>query len=72
MSHIDLENDSNEGGHLFPAPNGSSREIVFCGMKEADGGVALEWDEDPSNPYNWPTRYKIQQVVMMASAAFTA
>jgi hypothetical protein len=70
MSHIDLENDS-EGGHLS-APNGSSCEVVSCRMKEANDGVELEWDEDPCNPYNWPTRYKIQQVVMMASAAFTA
>jgi hypothetical protein len=71
MSHIDLENDSKEGGPSS-APNGSSCEVAFCGMKEANGGVALEWDEDPCNPYNWPTRYKIQQVVMTASAAFTA
>ncbi|KAF3385123.1 Polyamine transporter 4 [Penicillium rolfsii] len=29
------------------------------------------WDDDPQNPYNWPIRLKIQQVLMIASAAFT-
>jgi hypothetical protein len=29
------------------------------------------WDDDPSNPYNWPTRLKVQQVFMIASAGFT-
>ncbi|KAJ5278854.1 hypothetical protein N7478_004226 [Penicillium angulare] len=29
------------------------------------------WDEDPSNPYNWPTKWKVQQILMIASAAFT-
>ncbi|KAJ5893818.1 hypothetical protein N7495_005509 [Penicillium taxi] len=29
------------------------------------------WDEDPANPYNWTTRLKVQQIFMMASAAFT-
>jgi hypothetical protein len=28
------------------------------------------WDDDPSNPYNWPKRLKAQQVLMIASAAF--
>lgn len=29
------------------------------------------WDDDPRNPYNWPTQAKVRQVLMMASAAFT-
>lgn len=30
-----------------------------------------KWETDPNNPYNWPTRWKAQQVLMVASAAFT-
>jgi len=29
------------------------------------------WDDDPRNPYNWPTVWKVHQVLMVASAAFT-
>jgi hypothetical protein len=29
------------------------------------------WDEDSSNPYNWPSRLKIQQIFMISAAAFT-
>lgn len=29
------------------------------------------WDDDPSNPYNWPTRQKVLQVVMIGWAGFT-
>lgn len=30
-----------------------------------------DWENDPRNPYNWPTKSKVLQVLMMASAAFT-
>lgn len=30
------------------------------------------WDNDPSNPYNWPANLKLRQILMIASAAFTA
>lgn len=30
-----------------------------------------DWEDDPRNPYNWPTKSKVLQVLMMASAAFT-
>lgn len=29
------------------------------------------WDDDPSNPYNWPTSKKVLQVVMIGWSAFT-
>jgi hypothetical protein len=29
------------------------------------------WDDDPSNPYNWPPNLKFRQILMIASAAFT-
>ncbi|EQB57074.1 major facilitator superfamily transporter [Colletotrichum gloeosporioides Cg-14] len=31
-----------------------------------------KWDDDPGNPYNWPLRLKIRQIVMLAATAFTA
>jgi hypothetical protein len=71
MTHINLESSRNEDGHLSASSNGSSYDTESCENKEANGGVAWEWDDDPYNPYNWPTRFKIQQVIMMASAAFT-
>lgn len=30
------------------------------------------WDNDPSNPYNWPANLKLRQILMIGSAAFTA
>lgn len=40
--------------------------------KEAqDDGRTWDWDKDPENPYNWSARLKVQQVLMIASAAFT-
>jgi hypothetical protein len=30
-----------------------------------------KWDDDPNNPYNWPSRQKVQQTVMISAAAFT-
>lgn len=29
------------------------------------------WDDDASNPYNWPTSQKVLQVVMIGWAGFT-
>lgn len=29
------------------------------------------WDDDPSNPYNWPTSQKVLQVGMIGWSAFT-
>lgn len=29
------------------------------------------WEEDPSNPYNWPAIQKVLQVMMIGWAAFT-
>lgn len=33
--------------------------------------VEWVWEDDPKNPYNWPTKLKVRQVLMMASAGFT-
>lgn len=30
-----------------------------------------KWDDDPSNPYNWPTSQKVLQVAMIGWSAFT-
>jgi hypothetical protein len=35
------------------------------------GKDLFDWNEDPSNPFNWSTRRKAQQVLMIACAAFT-
>ncbi|KAJ6036407.1 hypothetical protein N7540_000686 [Penicillium herquei] len=56
-------------------------ESLSCETPDLEGGLAEKqdvlkndewnWDEDPSNPYNWPTRVKVQQVVMIGALAFT-
>ncbi|KAF9876621.1 major facilitator superfamily transporter [Colletotrichum karsti] len=33
---------------------------------------SLDWETDSSNPMNWPLRFKIRQIIMLSSAAFTA
>jgi hypothetical protein len=30
-----------------------------------------KWDVDPNDPFNWSKQWKVQQVLMIASAAFT-
>ncbi|KAJ5691130.1 hypothetical protein N7488_011865 [Penicillium malachiteum] len=56
-------------------------ESLSCETPDLEGGLAEKpdvsksdewnWDEDPSNPYNWPTRVKVHQVVMIGALAFT-
>lgn len=72
MVHIDIESNQNEGGHI-PTPSADlTPEAEVTERKEAkEDEAAWKWDEDPSNPYNWPTHLKVQQVLMIASAAFT-
>jgi hypothetical protein len=50
----------------------SSDDKLEAGLKvSGDGGDTWNWDDDPNNPYNWPSRLKVQQVLMIASAALT-
>jgi hypothetical protein len=67
MSHIDLESNQGEDGHSPICSDESSCE----GRADEKKELEREWDEDPCNPYNWPTAWKIQQVLMMGLAAFT-
>ncbi|GKT63353.1 major facilitator superfamily transporter [Colletotrichum tofieldiae] len=39
---------------------------------DAHGQASWNWDADPHNPLNWPTRHKVRQIVMLSLAAFTA
>jgi hypothetical protein len=50
--------DTLDDGHITPTE------------KPKDGQI-WDWDDDPSNPYNWPSRLKIQQTFMISAAAFT-
>ncbi|KAL1852048.1 hypothetical protein Daus18300_012330 [Diaporthe australafricana] len=38
----------------------------------ASDSEALDWDQDPENPFNWPTAKKWQQVAMCSSFGFLA
>ncbi|KAJ5689525.1 hypothetical protein N7462_003917 [Penicillium macrosclerotiorum] len=46
----------------------SGSEKVMDSPKESE---QWDWDSDPNNPYNWPTKRKVQQIIMLGSAAFT-
>lgn len=35
-------------------------------------GAVVAWENDPDNPWNWPTRKKVLQVVMLSSSALLA
>lgn len=39
--------------------------------EKANHGETWNWDDDPSNPYNWPTSQKVLQVAMIGWSAFT-
>lgn len=38
----------------------------------ASDSEASDWDQDPENPFNWPTAKKWQQVAMCSSFGFLA
>lgn len=64
------KNEQNESGNSSSV----SHARLEAGLKEttdASGNSIESWDDDPENPYNWPTRTKALQVLMLASAAFT-
>ncbi|KAJ5189944.1 Major facilitator superfamily domain general substrate transporter [Penicillium cf. griseofulvum] len=46
-------------------------ENAFGATKKPEQSELWNWDEDPSNPYNWPTSQKVLQVAMIGWAAFT-
>ncbi|KAJ6010106.1 hypothetical protein N7522_005122 [Penicillium canescens] len=68
-----VKNDQNIDIHAKIEDFTSSSEDKLEAGRNASGGnsVTWNWDDDPSNPYNWPTRLKVQQVFMIASAALT-
>jgi hypothetical protein len=74
MAHLNIQQHSNSNhwaqtqwrGFATPEPE------AVLGEEDALGGQETwKWDADPNNPYNWPTKWKVQQVLMIASAAFT-
>lgn len=54
-----------------PSRPASPKIEVGLGNEDAlDDQDNWKWETDPNNPYNWPTMWKVQQVMMIASAAF--
>jgi hypothetical protein len=39
---------------------------------DTSGTSVVAWEDDPHNPWNWPTGKKVLQVVMLASSGFLA
>jgi hypothetical protein len=48
-----------------------SHGVTQLGPVSNPGKDLFDWNEDLSNPFNWSTRGKAQQVLMIACAAFT-
>jgi hypothetical protein len=70
--NIQQHNNSNRGGGTQSREVATPEPEAGLGEEDALGGQETwKWDADPNNPYNWPTKWKIQQVLMIASAAFT-
>ncbi|KAJ5166286.1 uncharacterized protein N7482_005067 [Penicillium canariense] len=59
----DMDGSSSSSAKVETRPGLSTEKLHDIG--------AWHWDDDPNNPYNWNTRRKALQVLMIASAAFT-
>jgi hypothetical protein len=70
--NIQQHNNSNRGAGTQSREVATREPEAVLGEEDALGGQETwKWDADPNNPYNWPTKWKVQQVLMIASAAFT-
>ena len=62
-------------GGTMEALRSSSDDTVETALgaseKKPEQNELWNWDDDPSNPYNWPTSQKVLQVMMIGWAAFT-
>lgn len=45
---------------------------VNIDREDAQSLEESNWDNDPYNPYNWPNKKKLRQLLMLSTAAFTA
>lgn len=57
---------------IIPADETDEKMLpnVECDLA-SDSTNDWNWNEDKANPYNWPIRLKVQQVLMIALAALT-
>ncbi|KAJ5346206.1 hypothetical protein N7452_004210, partial [Penicillium brevicompactum] len=69
MTHINAH--KNNGGGNPSRPASLKLEAGLADDDALDDQSNWKWETDPKNPYNWPTKWKVQQVLMIASAAFT-
>ncbi|KAJ5117482.1 hypothetical protein N7448_011114 [Penicillium atrosanguineum] len=73
MDHINVHQPSESHREKVPSMASITSELEAGSGNEGvldDQGIC-KWDADPTNPYNWPTKWKVHQVLMIASAAFT-
>jgi len=71
-----LDEDLEAGAHATIDDSPSSNEDTpndgrDITTEKPKNDKTWNWDDDPNNPYNWSSRHKIQQVFMIAAAAFT-
>ncbi|GKT40285.1 polyamine transporter 4 [Colletotrichum spaethianum] len=64
--HLNHDPEKQDGAKSDETQSGEASK------NDADGRARWNWDTDPHNPMNWPTRHKVRQIVMLSLAAFTA
>lgn len=71
MSHSQTNPDNSTSQTSCETPVPDVEKGITEKQNVIKDDTAWNWDDDPNNPYNWPTRAKVLQVLMIGSAAFT-
>ncbi|OQE62930.1 hypothetical protein PENNAL_c0254G04247 [Penicillium nalgiovense] len=72
MDHIIVQHYDDSKWVEIPSSAATPKlEAALRNEDAPDDQDGWKWDVDPNNPYNWPKKWKVQQVLMVASAAFT-
>lgn len=71
MSHLQTNPGDSTSQTSFETPTPDLEEGIIEKQNVTKDDTVWNWDDDPNNPYNWPTRAKVLQVLMIGSAAFT-
>ncbi|KAJ5085964.1 hypothetical protein N7532_010735 [Penicillium argentinense] len=72
IEEVQTANQQNETEDTTPGAETPDIENAFSEKyKLTEEDIEETWEHDARNPYNWPLKLKVLQVLMMASAAFT-
>ncbi|KAJ9487283.1 hypothetical protein VN97_g6024 [Penicillium thymicola] len=74
MVQVEGDPDANIQGTVEVLQSSSEdtfEDALGITAEKPDRSETWNWDDDPSNPYNWPISQKVLQVVMIGWSAFT-